>query len=367
LAVVLAPVSVGAGFAFGAEELVLLGIAVAAFLVVGFVQCAVRLRSAGGAWRLGVQLESTDIACGSASRLTVRAEATGRGGAVPVRLGDPTDSWVALGDDNPPADQPGPPGPAQSVSLPAVGDGGSVSLRFPIPTQQRGIFGLPGVSLWCCDSLALFVGSVAGGPGATVTVVPVPTDAGIPTDLLRGVMVADEAPLATPRQHRSRQDLGDFAGLRPYVPGDRLRLLYWPSLARTGDLMVRDFEDTGSRRVYLLADVRPHLGHRGAEAVLAAAAGAGVQALRTGALVEFASTGGHRFAVGPGPHAEVALLRELAAVDVAPPLEARARRAAPPIPTFLPTFPTPPLVLTTSGGAHSLPAAVAASHVVVVR
>ena len=364
MAIVLAPASIGAGFAFGAEELVLLGLAVATFWVVGFVQCAARLRAAGDSWRLGVQLDSADIACGSPSFLTVRIDATGRGGAVPVRLGDPTDSWAEA---NSSARSPSAPGPAQSVSLPALRDSGSVTLRFAIPTQQRGIFGLSGVHLWCGDSLALFVALVASGPGATVTVVPVPTAVEVNADLLRGTLISDDALVDTQRQRRSRQDLGDFAGLRPYVPGDRLRLLYWPSLARTGDLMVRDFEDTGSRRVYLLADVRPHLGRRGVEAVLAAAAGAGLRALDTGALVEFASTGGQRFAVGPGPHAEVMFLRELAAVEVAELPGPRARRAGLPPAVQLPHFPVPPLVLTTPGGANSLPAAVGTGPVVVVR
>jgi uncharacterized protein (DUF58 family) len=337
---------------------------VATFLVVGFVQCAARLPATGDSWRLGVQLDSADIACGTPSFFTVRLDATGRGGAVPVRLGDPTEDWVAAGS---PEGSISAPGPAQSVSLPALGDSGSVTLRFAIPTRQRGIFGLSGVHLWCSDGLALFVGLVASGPGATVTVVPVPTAVEVHADLLRGTLISDETAVHTPRQRRSRQDLGDFAGLRPYVPGDRLRLLYWPSLARTGDLMVRDFEDTGSRRVYLLADVRPHLGRRGVEAVLAAAAGAGLQALGTGAVVEFASTGGQRFAVGPGPHAEVALLRELAAVEVAELPGPRARRGAPLPAVQMPRFPAPPLVVTTSGGANSLPGAIGTGPVLVVR
>ena len=365
---VLIPASAAAGLAFGAEELLLVAIAMAGFVVVGYIQCAVRLRRATGLWELEVQLESADVPCGASALLTVRAEAYGRAGAVPVRLGDPTETWIRLDAASARgASRPQTPGPAQSVALPALADGGSVTLRFPIPTEARGIFGIDGVHLWCSDSLSLFVGPVATGPGATVTVLPVPEPVHVSAEIVRGALVADESPTVMPNRPRQRQDLGDFAGLRTYVPGDRLRLLHWPSLARGGELMVRDFEDTWTRRVYLLADVRAHLGHRGVEAVVAAAAGVALQALAEGAVVEFASTDGHRVAVGPGPHATLALLRELAAVDAAPSPGPRTRRTTPVTAPIVPTFPLPPVVLTTAGGANSLPAGLRSATVVVVR
>jgi uncharacterized protein (DUF58 family) len=365
---VLIPASAAAGLAFGAEELVLLALAMAGGVLVGYIQCQARMRRAVGQWELEVQLESADVPSGSAAVLMVRAEAHGRAGAVPVRLGDPTEAWVRRGGVLPlEALRREVPGPAQSVGLLPLSDGGSVTLRFPIPTEERGIFGIGGVHLWCSDGLLLFSGLVASGPGATVTVLPVPEAVAVSATLLRGALVADESPRAHPQRQRQRQDLGDFAGLRTYVPGDRLRLVHWPSLARGGELMVRDFEDTGTRRVYLLADVRAHLGHRGVEAVVAAAAGVGLQALAEGTVVEFASTDGHRVAVGPGPHAALALLRELAAVDAAPSPGPRARRSTPVATPVVPRFPMPPVVLTTAGGANSLPVGLGSGTVVVVR
>ena len=91
---------------------------------------------------------------------------------------------------------------------------------------------------------------------------------------------------------RGHDSLGDFSGIRPYIPGDRLRLLYWPALARRGELMVRDFEDSGSHRVQVVADVRPLLGASGCESVLATAAGVGLQALARGSVVELSTTAG---------------------------------------------------------------------------
>jgi uncharacterized protein (DUF58 family) len=273
---------------------------------------------------------------------------------------DPTERWEPATPSRPAILlPPQPPGPADAVHLPALTDGGSVTLRFNVPTEHRGIFTMTGVHLWCFDGLALFAGLVATGPSATVTVLPLPLPVEISPDLLQGALMTDEAP--NPRAQRQRQDLGDFAGLRPYVPGDRLRLLYWPALARTGDLMVRHFEDTTSRRFCLLADVRPHLGRRGVEAVLAAAASAGLQALDAGTSVEFATTDGQRFAVGPGPHAALGLLRELAAIVVEQPL-----RPGPAGQPGLPAWPGRPVVLTTAGGANSLPESLGGGPVVVV-
>jgi uncharacterized protein (DUF58 family) len=362
----LTPVSAVAGFLLGAEELVLLAVAIAVYLAVGLVQCAVRLQRAAGAWRLTVALESTDVPRRSPSLLTLRISAQGSGSTVPVRVEDPTERWELAGPSDPTAlVSPRPPGPASAVHLPALTDGGSVTLGFNVPTEHRGIFTMTGVHLWCFDGLALFAGLVATGPSATVTVLPLPLPVNIGADLLQGALMADELP--TPRAHRQRQDLGDFAGLRPYVPGDRLRLLYWPALARTGDLMVRDFEDTTSRRFCLVADVRPHLGRRGAEAVLAAAASAGLQALDAGAVVEFSTTDGQRFAVGPGPHAALGLLRQLAAIVVEPPAAPRRGAAGSPgAAPSLPAFQSRPVVLTTAGGANSLPGALGGGSVVVV-
>jgi uncharacterized protein (DUF58 family) len=39
-----------------------------------------------------------------------------------------------------------------------------------------------------------------------------------------------------------RDWMGDFHGVRGFQPGDRLKLLHWPSIARSGRLMVRQFD-----------------------------------------------------------------------------------------------------------------------------
>jgi uncharacterized protein (DUF58 family) len=367
-----APLSALAGFLFGAEELVLLGLATAAFVVIGYVQCALRLVTVRDRWRVTVRLDATEVARGQPCLVTVGLRAEGGAGAVPVRMEDLGDAWqdvtgapAALSPHRPSA-----PAFGHTLPVPAVGDDQQVSLRFSAPTGRRGIFHLGGVRLWCYDSLALFGALVVTGPAATITVLPIPSPVDLSTDLLLG-RTDEEADLVTSSVTR-RDNLGDFAGLRPYVPGDRLRLLHWPSLARTGDLMVRDFEPTGPRRVHLVADIRSHLGRRGAESVLSAMAGAGLAALAAGAIVEMSTTGGDRVAIGPGPYGDQALLRAVAAVAVErPPARRRRGRPAksttPVAPAPAPSFTRADLIITTPGGANSLPVAWQARHVVIAR
>ena len=66
-----APVGAVVGLLLGAEEIVLLGIASAAVLIVGYIQCLSRLTRARDGWRIAVRLDATDIQRGQASWLTV--------------------------------------------------------------------------------------------------------------------------------------------------------------------------------------------------------------------------------------------------------------------------------------------------------
>lgn len=55
-------------------------------------------------------------------------------------------------------------------------------------------------------------------------------------------------------QKLSNSDMS-FHALREYVPGDDLRHVHWRSSARTGDLMVRQFEETRKSRIAIAIDL----------------------------------------------------------------------------------------------------------------
>ena len=219
---------------------------------------------------------------------------------------------------------------------------------------------MAGLRLWCFDSFALVAQLVAIGPSATITVYPVPTAVDLGEEMLRGVESAEDSQPASVVSPTKGASLGDFSGIRSYVPGDRLRLLYWPALARTGDLMVRDFEDSGPNRVHVVADVRATNGPAGCESVLSTAAGVGLAVLARGSVVELSATSGERIAVGPGPFAERALLRAIAGMEtIPPPARRRRRRGATTVPRHPETVPLHAtrgrsLVITTARGAADM-------------
>ncbi len=47
---------------------------------------------------------------------------------------------------------------------------------------------------------------------------------------------------------------GDNSGIREYIPGDRLNAVHWKTTAKKDDIMVREFEKTGSEEYIVLFD-----------------------------------------------------------------------------------------------------------------
>jgi uncharacterized protein (DUF58 family) len=53
----------------------------------------------------------------------------------------------------------------------------------------------------------------------------------------------------------------EFLGVREYRPGDSMRHVHWPSTARTGTVMVREFEEERTRRIAIVVDTVADAGH----------------------------------------------------------------------------------------------------------
>jgi uncharacterized protein (DUF58 family) len=129
--------------------------------------------------------------------------------------------------------------------------GANASAAFRLPTDRRGVFTLGPLLVERSDLFGLVTKRTEAAPAAKLTVYPRVDDVSAPD----GVGITD--PLAEvhgPR--RVGASGGDFYALVEYEQGDDLRRVHWPSVARTGRLMIRQ-EDTPWRgRTTVVLDLR---------------------------------------------------------------------------------------------------------------
>lgn len=136
------------------------------------------------------------------------------------------------------------------VNLSPLGVGERRRLRTVVTTNARGVLRLGPARLANHDPFGLFVRALAPQAETTVLVRPrVHRLAGLPG----GGRQHDQhhAQLMTPTQAPE-----DFVGLRPYQAGDDIRHIHWPAVARSGNLMVRQFERPDESHVAVVLDTR---------------------------------------------------------------------------------------------------------------
>jgi uncharacterized protein (DUF58 family) len=123
--------------------------------------------------------------------------------------------------------------------------------------------------------------SVAAG-GATLIYPKV-----VPLAWFPGVEGSNEPGLPATSTHR-RGTGQDYLGIREYRTGDSPRHVHWPSSARHGSLMVREFEQERPQRLAILIDTSADLGTEGTplDACCSAAASVAILALERGQPVD---------------------------------------------------------------------------------
>ena len=162
-----------------------------------------------------------------------------------------------------------------AVALPAIRIGTTFTHEFTIPTARRGLISVGPVRTVRADPVGLVRREVLWT--ATEEFFIHPRTIGIPsmsTGFIRDLE-------GNPTRDLSNNDVS-FHALREYVPGDERRYIHWKSTARTGTLMVRQFEET--RRSHLVVALSLASGDYGSdeefELAVSVAGSLGARAIR---------------------------------------------------------------------------------------
>jgi uncharacterized protein (DUF58 family) len=197
--------------------------------------------------------------------------------------------------------------------LPPLTRNERATAAYRLPTDRRGLLRIGPLRVIVTDPFGLVAADTVGAPASELTVYP-HVDEISPVPYTTG-----HDPLSGAKQPNSLGRTGeDFYALRPYVVGDDLRRVHWPSTARHDELLVRQHELPWQGRTTVLLDVR-RSAHRGESLELAVSLAASVVTAnwKRHDLVRLITTDGadSGFAVGY-PHLE-ALLEHLAVVPAA--------------------------------------------------
>ncbi|HTT85863.1 MAG TPA: DUF58 domain-containing protein [Acidimicrobiales bacterium] len=316
------------GLGFGVEEFVMVAIALGVVLFLGAASVSWRARTARRALVVEIRVPASEVSIGQPTTLELRVTNSGRRTVPAVRFEAPGRHWTvshpglrARPSASPPAPLKAQTNPVTALShalawsLPVADlrPGSSADVDIPVPTAVRGVVTLHPLGVWCEDPFRLFGLRTTTTPSAQVIVCPVP-DLAPATAVPGGGPPAGRPTEARPWTIPSPTVAGDdLSSLRPYVPGDRLTRLHWPVLARTGELVVRDFTAPEATRLALLVDLRP-TAHRSSsfEAAIAKVAALGTLALGDGVAVELCTSAGDRLEIPPGADGRHALVRALA-------------------------------------------------------
>jgi len=218
--VLLVPLTLGFGYGLGWIELIVVGFAGLAMLVIATLYLIGRSPVS-----IALTVEHSRVVVGEPAAGQLVATNPGRRRALGVTVEVP----VGLG--------------LAELVLPGLARGASVQRQFPIPTARRGVVPVGPVRTVRADPVGLVRRELIWADVAELFVHP--RTIGIPslsTGLIRDLE-------GKPTRDLSNNDVS-FHALREYLPGDERRYIHWKSTARTGKYMVRQFEET--RRSHLV-------------------------------------------------------------------------------------------------------------------
>jgi uncharacterized protein (DUF58 family) len=195
--------------------------------------------------------------------------------------------------------------------VPPLDHGAASTASYRLPTDRRGIVRVGPLRVVVADPFGLAQASAVAAPVVDVTVFP-------EVDDIRPVpFTTGNDPMAGVLQPHALGRVGDdFYALRPYVVGDDLRRIHWPSTARHDELLVRQQEQPWQGRTTVLLDVR-RATHDAESLEVAVSAAASIVTANSARhdLVRLATTDGADSGFGAGGVHVQALLEHLAVVE----------------------------------------------------
>jgi uncharacterized protein (DUF58 family) len=228
-----------------------------------------------GRLRLRVRRRLSDARVRPGQRVTIDLEVENRSPA-------PT-SFLLLEDQVPPA-----LGRSARLVIAGLRGRGKTRVGYTLAPQRRGRYSLGPLTIDLSDPFALTKVRVEFDEREELIVTPEVEDLvggpNSPFGMTSGLAMA-----------RNLFRTGDeFYTMRPYVTGDDLRRIHWPSVARSGELMIRQDESTRRSTAVLFVDTREtaigQIHSPAFEKAISAAASVGVLLVRYGFTLKLATS-----------------------------------------------------------------------------
>jgi uncharacterized protein (DUF58 family) len=138
------------------------------------------------------------------------------------------------------------------AELPRLRKGEQGLRTYRLPTSRRGTYEIGPVEVPRADPFGLCRRARTLGEPQVISVHP-------RVLALRPIASGTSRNLEGPSSDMSPQGSVTFHRLREYVIGDDLRKVHWPSTARLGKLVVRQYVDTAQPYTVVLVDLRPEV------------------------------------------------------------------------------------------------------------
>ena len=184
--------------------------------------------------------------------------------------------------------------------------GEQAGAAYQLPTARRGRMTVGPLEAELADPFGLCARRVAVAEEIELVVYP------LIDRLLPVAHAAGYDPRAATRNSNAQAASGeDFFALRPYAVGDDLRRVHWPTMARTGELVIRQHEQPWQERTTVLLEVdTDRMTEVVFDRVVAAAASLLAASCEAGDQIRLCTSAGTDSGFGAGPgHLDALLLR----------------------------------------------------------